>query len=357
MDETILSSLSKPPATPPLKAQKRQQQGHSSKTSNNDVNSLGTPKLRQTGKNLLSFRTQTPTNVNPIIAFSNDPSIQLTSFRKVDQDSTPTVSSSTKTTVDTNPNTSSSLFPYQSDSDITNSSHATRLQKHASRYSLPDVSLQRSNSTASSKVDESLVPQFLCTTPDKTDDGFAANEQEKVVAASTFGDSSMKSKVLQASFRGKTSTMDRRTATITPLRSQSTSSTITTSLKSNKRNYNAQPKYFTTKPSENVNDKATNCPVNCSLDSVLNLTLQLEQTATADYHRRHTISTHDVDPLLLNGLTDDENKLHHIEKTNGHHSHMIIDENSTAESEEKQEVPPESERLQVNSSMNNQAIE
>ncbi|CAF5158625.1 unnamed protein product, partial [Rotaria socialis] len=48
-------------------------------------------------------------------------------------------------------------------------------------------------------------------TTDKTDDVFI-NEQEKVVAASTFGDSSMKSKVLQASFRGKTNTMDRRTA-------------------------------------------------------------------------------------------------------------------------------------------------
>jgi hypothetical protein len=84
MDETVLSSLSKPPATPPLK---------SSKTPPTDSATFTTPKLRQSGKNLLSFRTQTPTNVNPIVAFSNDPSIQLTSIRKIDQDNTPTLSS------------------------------------------------------------------------------------------------------------------------------------------------------------------------------------------------------------------------------------------------------------------------
>ncbi|CAF4702895.1 unnamed protein product, partial [Rotaria magnacalcarata] len=63
MDETVLSSLSKPPATPPLKSQKQ-----SSKPATNDSNSILTPRLRQSGKNLLPFRTQTPTNINRIIA-------------------------------------------------------------------------------------------------------------------------------------------------------------------------------------------------------------------------------------------------------------------------------------------------
>jgi hypothetical protein len=322
MDETILSSLSKPPATPPLKIQKHQPSKPLPPSLPND----STPKLRQSGKNLLSFRTQTPTNVNPIVAFSNDPSIQLTSYRKFDQDNTPTLSSSvtttttTTTTLETDSSPSSSLFPYQSDSDITNS---TRLQKHPSRYSLPDVPFQRSHSTSSTEL-----PQFLCPTSDNKTD-----EQEKAVAASTFGDSSMKSKVLQASFRGKTSTMDRRTAITTPLRS--------TTNNNNKRNLNSQPKYFTTK----TTDTPSNGPVNCSLDSVLNLTLQLEQSATADYQRRHTISTHDIDPLLLNGLTDDENTLNLMEKTNGHHSPMLIDDNE------------ENDRIQNNTSINNQTIE
>ncbi|CAF1648237.1 unnamed protein product, partial [Adineta ricciae] len=345
MDETVLSSLSKPPATPPLKSVKRQQQ-QSSKASSTETASICTPKVRQSGKNLLSFRTQTPITVNPIVAFSSDPSIQLTSFRKVDQDSTPTLSSSTTTTqttttnVESNSTSSSILFPYQSDSDITN---ASRLQKQPSRYSLPEVSFQRTDSALAAQLDSPIIPQFLCTTPDnKTDEVFLTDDPEKAVAASTFGDSSMKSKVLQASFRGKASTMDRRTAATTPLRSHSTSTNP------NKKNLNAQPKYFTTK----LNDpSSTNGPANYSLDSVLNLTLQLEQTATADYHRRHTISTNDVDPLLLNGLTDDENALNLMEKTNGQHSPSSADDHDQSSKME------ENDRIQSNSLVNNQTME
>lgn len=356
MDETVISSFSKHPATPPLKLQKQQQQQQpqSSKTSTNEPNSILTPKLRQSGKNMLPFRNQTPTNINRIVAFSNDPSVQLTSFRKFDHDNTPSSSSSmatTTTTVENIPNSPSSLFPYQSDSDITNSSHSVRLQKHASRYSLPDVTLQRSNSISTEKADLPIVPQFLSTTPDKKSDALTTDEQEKVVAASTFGDSSMKSKVLQASFRGKTGTMDRRTAaavaTITPLRSQATSTATI------KRNFNAQPKYFTTKASDVDSDNTGNGPVNCSLDSVLNLTLQLEQTATADYQRRHTIATHDVDPLLLNGLTDDENKLNLIEKMNGHHSSTVNNENHKTKDDGSSEL----DRIETNSAINNQETE
>ena len=312
MDETVLSSLSKPPATPPLKVQK---QPTSSKPSALAFDS--TPKLRQSGRNLLSFRTQTPTNVNPIVAFSNDPSIQLTSFRKVDQDSTPILPSAVTNSNENPPSPSSRFFPYQSDSDIT---HTSRLHKQPSRYSLPDVPFQRDNNAASTEL-----PEFLSPTPEKTD------EHEKVVAASTFGDSSMKSKVLQASFRGKAGTMDRRTAstTTTPFRHTPNLST--------KRTIPTQPKYFTTsKTPENSSDG----PVKCSLDSVLNLTLQLEQSATADYQRRHTISTNDIDPLLLNGLTDDENTLNLMEKTNGH------EDNSD-----------DNDRIQNSSSMNSQLIE
>ncbi|CAF3725517.1 unnamed protein product [Adineta steineri] len=350
MDETVLSSLSKPPETPPLKAHKQQlQQSQSVKTSTTDSNPISTPKVRQSGKNLLSFRTQTPTNVNPIVAFSHDPSIQLTSYRKFDHDNTPTLSSTATAAHENNSSPSPSLLAYQSDSDITNSS---RLQKHPSRYSLPDVPFQRNNNnnnTVVTKLDSPMLPQFLCTTPDKTDEVFlVTNDQEKAVAASTFGDSSMKSKVLQASFRGKASTMDRRTTAITtPFRSQSTSSsTTTTNNHNNKKHIYIQPKYFTTKTNEN----STNGPANYSLDSVLNLTLQLEQTATADYHRRHTISTNDIDPLLLNGLTDDENTLNLMEKTNGHHLPMIIDDDQSTKSEEN-------DRIQINSLANNQTIE
>lgn len=313
MDETILNSLSKPPATPPLKSQK---QPPSIKTPAIALDS--TPKLRQSGRNLLSFRTQTPNNVNPIVAFSNDPSIQLTSFRKVDHDHTPTLSSNPLENL-TSPSSSSSLFPYQSDSDII---HSSRLQKQPSRYSLPDVPFQRNSNPSNAEL-----PEFLSPTLEKNE------EQDKVIAASTFGDSSMKSKVLQASFRGKTGTMDRRTAstTTTPFRPSSNPSI--------KRILQTQPKYFTTNKTP---DNSSDGPVKCSLDSVLNLTLQLEQTATADYQRRHTISTNDIDPLLLNGLTDDENTLNLMEKSNGHHS---------------PESPDEHDRIQTPSSMNTQLIE
>ncbi|CAF1528144.1 unnamed protein product [Didymodactylos carnosus] len=81
-------------------------------------------------------------------------------------------------------------------------------------------------------------------------------------------------------------------------------------------------------------------PIPSSLDSMLNLTLRLEQSALNsvraassktdnDYHRRHTVSTpndlnqyhenyrrSDVpnDPLLINGLTSDENTLNLMEQ-------------------------------------------
>ena len=88
-------------------------------------------------------------------------------------------------------------------------------------------------------------------------------------------------------------------------------------------------KYFI----RNTDDKiptTTNRPMNYSVDSVFNFTLELEQRSTDDIQRRHTISTNDIDPLLLNRLTDEENQLNLIEKTNEYDSSMnSIDDNST----------------------------
>ena len=360
MDETMLTSLSNPPATPPLKGQKYHQPSSSSKQPTNDGNGLSTPKVRQSGKILLTFRAQTPTNVNPIVAFANDPSVQLTSYRKVDEESTPTVFA---TALDNHASPAAALFPYQSDSDIINSSTSTRLSKQASRHSLPDVPYSRSHGAAVPMMDSPIIPEFLCGTPDRSDDVFSANEQEKVVAASTFGDSSMKSKVLQASFRGKASTMDRRTAAATtPLRSQSTSSSsadanATAKHTTYKRQPQTQPRYFVTKTNDNANNQSGNGPVNCSLDSVLNLTLQLEQSATADYQRRHTLSPDDVDPVLLNGFTNEENALHRSEKTNGHHSPLASDNHQLSVIEERQEGASEHERIRNHATRNSPSME
>jgi hypothetical protein len=182
------------------------------------------------------------------------------------------------------------------------------------------------------------MPKFLCSTSDKNDDEvFLTTDQNQVIPASTFDDSSLKSKVLRASYRGKANTMDRRLTRSTQSRSSSTSST------------NPQPKYFIIKTDEKPN--TTDRPVNYPLNSVLNLTLQLEKTATDDIQRRHTISTGDVDPLLLNGLTDHENTLNLMEKINAHDSAL----QSTDQS--KQENSIESDRIQTNSSINSQTIE
>ncbi|CAF1240914.1 unnamed protein product [Rotaria sordida] len=143
-------------------------------------------------------------------------------------------------------------------------------------------------------------------------DVFLTNDQDNIVAKSTFDDSSMKSKVLRASYRGKANAMDRQIykKPIT-LRSLSTSATY---------NNTKQPstKYFITNTDDKISTTitTTNRSVNYSLDSVLNFTLELEKRSTDDIQRRHTISTNDIDPLLLNGLTEEENQLNLIGKKN-----------------------------------------
>jgi hypothetical protein len=111
--------------------------------------------------------------------------------------------------------------------------------------------------------------------------------------------------------------MDRRITKSTKLRSLSTSST------------NTQPRYFIIK-TDNKSITTNDGPINYPLDSVLNLTLQLEQT-----------STNDIDPLLLNGLTEEENQLNLMEKTKNDQSKNI----------------EENDRIQTNSSINSQTIE
>jgi len=312
VNETKTNSATSTPSTPRPKS-------HQAKTNNTS----STPIVRQSIKNFLPFRSHTPTNINPILALSNEPFIKLTSFRKFDQNDSP--------------QSSFSLSPNQSDLYVNHRSNSSRLIKHGSRHSLPDVPFQRSHSLSTSNVnllDSPVLPKFLCSPSDKNDDDevFLTSDQDQVVATSTFDDSSIKSKVLRASYRGKANTMDRRITKPKTLRSLSTSST------------NIQPKYLITKTDDKI---TTNRPINYPLDSVLNLTLQLEQTSTID-----------IDPLLLNGLTDDENQLNLMENNNEHHSSIIINNEQSKNLEEnKQENSLEYDRIQTNSSINSQTIE
>ncbi len=280
-------------------------------------NITSSPIVRQSiTKNFLPFRSRTPTNINPVVALSNEPFVKLTSYRKVDQNSTS--------------DSNSNLFSHRSQS--------SRLTKQASRLSLPDVPFQRSNSLSTSNInhlDSPVIPKFLCSTSDKNDDDvFLSNNEDQIVDPSTFGDSSTKSKVLRESYRRKANTEDRRRTKPTMLRSLSTS-------------YHTHPKYFITKTDDKPVVTTENGPVNYPLDSVLNLTLELEKTSNDDIQHRHTISTNDIDPLLLNGLTDDENRVNLMEKINGHQSVNEQTENSSSESD----------RIQKNSTINSQTIE
>ncbi|CAF4300828.1 unnamed protein product [Rotaria sp. Silwood2] len=357
LNETTSNSVSNSPSISHSKSQK-QQQTKPSPTNNNSNNTSSTPTRHQSAKSFSLFRNHTLKNTNPVVALSNEPLVKLTSIRKVDQDkiqSSPTLKS--------HMNSSFGLFPNQSDTDI-NYSHQKKtnpsyFSTKSSHHSLPNVSLKRSNSistTNSNLIDSPIVPNFLCSTSDKTnDDVFLTNDQDNIVAASTFGDSSMKSKVLRASYRGKAHTMDRRTTKPTAIRSLSTSAAYNNT----KHSTNIQTKYIITNTDD---DKIspTDRPVNYSLDSVLSFTLELEQKSTDNIQRRHTISTNDIDPLLLNGLTDDENQLNSIEKLNDNYSSSILTDDNNDQSinleNNKQENSLEYDRLQ-NNLINSQTIE
>jgi hypothetical protein len=208
--------------------------------------------------------------------------------------------------------------------------------------------LQQNDSISTTNVnliESPVIPKFLCLPSDQNEEEvFLTTDQDQVVAASTFGDSSMKSKVLRASYRGKAHTMDRRITNSTPLRSLSTSATNNTM----KHSSNTQ-----SKTGENTTDRQVNYP----LDSVLNVNLQLEQTSTADIQRRHTISTDTINPLFLNGLTNDENELNSRENDDRHDSSMRVADNNNDQSIVLRENPSEYDRLQNNSSINSQTIE
>lgn len=277
-------------------------------------NAPSSPIIRPPLKKLFSFRTRTPSTVNPVVALSNEPFVKLTSFRKVDQ-----------------------TFPSEFDANhFTQRSQSSRMKKQVSRLSLPDVPFQRSNSLSNSHsnlFDSPVIPKFLCTTSDRNEDDevFLSTNPEQSVDPATFGDSSTKSKILRESYRRKANTEDRRGARPGLQRSFSTS-------------HHSQPRHFFTQTDTEPLTTASNKPADNPLETVLNLTLQLEKSAMDDVQRRHTVSTNDVNPLLLNGLTDDENHRHLMEKTNGHAS--------TMNNENKQE-----DRIQKHSSINSQTIE
>ncbi|CAF3528073.1 unnamed protein product [Rotaria sp. Silwood1] len=353
LNETTSNSVPNSPSTSHTKSQKQQQsQQTKASLSNNNLNNTSSILIRhQSAKNFSLFRNHTFKNTNPIVALSNEPFVKLTSIRKVDQDniqSSPTLKS--------HMSSSFGLFPNQSDSDINYNHHnkfnSSDLSTQTNHHSLPNVSLKRSNSTSTTNTnlnDSSIISNILSSTSDKTNDEvFLTNDQDNIVAASTFGDSSLKSKVLRASYRGKIHTMDRPITKSIPLRSLSTSATYN-------HNINTQTNNFIT----NINDNFSriNQSVNDSFDSVLNSSLELEQNLTDNIQRRHTISTNNIDPLLLNGLTDDENQLNLIEKINEKNSStIIIDDNNDQSLNIKQENSLEYDRLQ-NNSINSQTIE
>ncbi|CAF1614264.1 unnamed protein product, partial [Rotaria magnacalcarata] len=363
-NETRSNSASNILSSPRSQSKKQQQQRTTtSPTKSNSNNTSSTLVRHQSAKTFSFFRNHTQKNINPVVALSNEPFVKLTSIRKVDQDN---VSSSP--TLKSNTSPAFGLFPNQSDSGI-NLSRDERfdsscISTKTSHHSLPNVSIQRSNSSISTVnsnvIDSPIVPTFLCSASDKADDDvFQTSNQNNIVAASTFGDSSMKSKVLRASYRGKPHTMDRQTRISNAVRSSSTPSTY------NKHSSNTQLKYFITKTDDKITATTSNQPVNYSLDSVLSLTLELEQTATANFQRRHTISVHDINPLLLNGLTDDENQLNLIERANQlnliervnqQNSSIIVNDESTNATDNKQDISLEYDRLQ-NKSINSQTIE
>ena len=285
------------------------------------TNTTSSPLVRQSvAKTLLSFRTRTPSGVNPVVALSNEPFVKLTSYRKVEYNST------------SEPN--SNLFSHRSKS--------SRFTTKPSRHSLPDTPFQRSNSLSTSnlnRLDSAVIPKFLRSASIKNDDDevFLSPDQDQTVDPSNFGDSSTKSKVLRESYRRKANTEDRRGTRPMLQRSLSTS-------------HQTQPRYFITQNDNKPVITTANGPVNYPLDSVLSLTLQLEKTSTDDIQRRNTVSKEDIDPLLLNGLTNDENHIHLMEKINGYQSAMNTDE-------KKAENSIENDRIQSNVSINSQTIE
>lgn len=228
---------------------------------------------QSTKKPASPFRTRKSSNTNPLLALSNEPAVKLTSIRKLDDDSRLSSFSST--------------HHFQS----------ARLTKSSRGQSLPDVSFHRSHSLTSSNVnhlESPIIPKFLCSTTNQNEnndeDVFLTTEQDQVVDAATFGDSSTKSKVLRESYRRKANTKDRPSAPPKPLRSLSTSATTSSH-------------YQTRSFIKQVDHQPTGSVNAASLESVLDLTLQLEKSCT-----------NDLDPLLLNGLTDEENQLNAIEK-------------------------------------------
>ena len=289
-----------------------------------------------------SFRNYSTKNLNPIIPSSNQSSsIKLTSFRKInDQNTKPNTLS-----FQSNSNSSFNLFPNQSYSDI-NYNYSTRsnssydLSQQENFHSLPNISLQRSNSTSVININQIDSSKLLCSTSDQTDnDSVLTMDENEIIQSSTFIDSSMKSKVLQASFRGKVHTMNRRR-------------TKSTTLPNDTNQYFSiiQSNYPTTTTTDNkITD--VNQPCTYSYDSVFNFTLKLQEKSTTNIQRRHTISNDNIRSTLLKNFNNNSSIFNFDENTtNNNYNQSTQDENS------KQEYSLEYDRLQ-NNSFNSQTIE
>jgi hypothetical protein len=197
--------------------------------------------------------------------------------------------------------------------------------KQMNRQSLPNVAFRRANSLSTIDVTLRSSENVAETATSNTTDG-------------TFDDSSMKSKVLQASFRGKTSTMDRRTASLSS-RSPSSSSTN-----------NGHP-----------TDKSMSTTMTtCAFDSVFDVSSAGHDTSPTEGSQRTNVSIDDIHPLMFNDRTNDghtsntsEQVVHDQQTSTGH----TEQQRATEVSDDKEKIALDYDRIQPNSNINSQTIE
>lgn len=319
----------------------------------------------QNSRRILSFRNIKSNSTSAIVASSHESSIQLKAFKKFNENVIETAASSTpirphSATIESNSPLNIGLFSYQSDSDINHSgkkrSNSLRFWKRLSSHSLPDVDKQqRRGSLQSEQTSNPSTPIQFFAGEKPDEDVFVNSENEN---SSGFADSSVKSKVLQASFRGKVGTMERRTVTKSS-RTCSNSSSLNNSQEKRSRTNSYQS--LTSKTMFPEQQKTHTETGLTSLDSVLQLTLQLEETATANIIQGNSISPEGIDPLFLNGLTDRENQLNFIENLQDDSLNSITGQVATkdlvSKSNEEEKNSPETDRIQHNAIINSQTIE
>ena len=320
VSNTLLSS---PPKSP------KEFRSMKKSTSNDKIDPKAAPIVHQSSRPHMPFRNNTGRNVNPVLALSNDPFVELTRFRKFEQGAASAVTD--KSTASTQ-SAESNTFAPSSDCDIQpgvlHRSNSSRSFTRAARRSLPNEPFPRSNSSSSVRTDltdSSTIPPFLCATSDRSqeDDVFSRQEQD-----SAFDDSSLKSKVLRESFRGKANTMDRRTAP-TSARSLSTSSVTHTAHP--RQSPDSEPKRSVTENEANRSDHPSSTPAD------------------------------DIHPVMLNGLTDEENTLNSLSNTSSDSPSLVVVDSDLEQSADSNKqrangsVGPD--RIQTNPSINSQTIE